>query len=283
MSKKFDPLSRSQSGKTKADRPTWTFRSRSRLRFRRSDAKSFSTETGMVVSSQWCESRAKRAFDFCTAAALLMLVWPLLLVLCIVIRTTSPGPAIFRQRRVGRRGVDFTIYKLRTMRDRSIGSNRSSHADHRLTPFGPWLRKYKFDELPQLLNVVLGHMSLVGPRPKLRGHHSIDIHYRPGITGAATVAFAGEEYLLRDVCPELLEDCHQEVLNPRKLQLDLEYMATATFLSDMRLLWHTLLRRGRYTEIAELRAWLASNQIAWSMSHNRVHRSVERAAISRSG
>ena len=208
-----------------------------------------------IIASRWCESGSKRVFDFSASLLVFLLTSPFLLFLCVLVRLTSPGPAIFRQKRVGRHGIEFTIYKLRTMHHSVGGSKRSSHADHRLTPPGLWLRKYKLDELPQLFNVILGHMSLVGPRPKLRGHESLDIHFRPGITGAATLAFAAEEHLLRHISPEHLEDCHSQLISPRKLQMDLEYMARATFRTDLCLLWHTLLRRGRYRDLDQIGCW----------------------------
>ncbi len=203
-------------------------------------------------ASPWSGSRRKRWFDCATAGLVLVLLFPFLLLIVLVVRLTSPGPAVFRQKRVGRRGEEFTILKFRTMHCAAAGSLRSAHKDRRLTPPGRWLRKYKLDELPQLINVVRGDMSLVGPRPKLHAHHTVNTPFRPGITGAATLAFAAEEHLLRNVHHDDLENTHARLISPRKTELDLRYMARATFRSDFQLILKTLLRADRYTEMEQL-------------------------------
>jgi lipopolysaccharide/colanic/teichoic acid biosynthesis glycosyltransferase len=208
-----------------------------------------------LICSPWCESAAKRSFDLACAILALLVLLPCFALIAASIRLTSPGPAIFRQKRVGKQGVEFTIYKFRTMRHAVQGSSRSSHSDHRVTPLGRLLRKYKLDELPQLFNVCRGDMSLVGPRPKLQGHHSIEASFRPGLTGAATIAFSCEERLLRSVSAEQLEEYHRTHITPRKLVLDLNYMARATFASDLVLLCKTLLCTGRYKHLSELDSW----------------------------
>ncbi len=212
-----------------------------------------------MPASLWSKSNRKRAFDACTAAAALLIASPVLLLIALAVRLTSPGPAIFRQTRIGRHGEEFTILKFRTMycapdrREEPASAHlRSAHKDHRLTPPGRWLRKYKLDELPQLINVVRGDMSLVGPRPKLHAHHTVNTPFRPGITGAATLAFAAEELLLRHVHHDDLESTHARLISPRKIQLDCAYMARATFRSDLILIARTLLRSGRYTDLTEL-------------------------------
>ncbi len=219
--------------------------------------------------SNWSRSRRKRVFDFAAAAAILALLSPFLFVIAIVVRLTSPGPAIFRQRRVGMHGEEFTIYKFRTMQHAAEGSMRSSHGDRRLTPPARWLRKYKLDELPQLVNVCRGHMSLVGPRPKLHAHKTMDTCFRPGLTGAATLAFAAEEHLLRDVHHDDLEETHRRLIAPRKLELDFTYMARATFRSDLGLMWKTLMRNGRYTDLEQLGALPAHHAVPGSSAHER--------------
>jgi len=209
----------------------------------------------IVASSRWCESAAKRVFDVTASALILLPLVPVLLLIALIVRWDSPGPAIFRQQRVGRHGLPFTIFKFRTMYSAIGGSTRSSHGDKRLTTPGRLLRQYKLDELPQLFNVCRGDMSLVGPRPKLHDHHVLDVCFRPGITGAATLAFASEEHLLRDIPYEYLEACHKELICPRKVELDLEYMARATLRSDLRLLCRTLMRKDRYTSLDQLGVW----------------------------
>jgi len=248
----------------KSEEPTFFAPARfSRSAFRRRFRRQALTPKTAIPCSRWCHSSAKRLFDALLAFLILVVFSPLLILIGIVVRCTSPGPAIFRQKRVGRHGEEFTILKFRTMQHAVEGSARSSHTDHRLTRPGRLLRKYKLDELPQLLNVVQGDMSLVGPRPRLNGHHtghhnglhSPDTCFRPGLTGAATLAFASEEHLLREIPPEFLEECHARLISPRKLELDLEYMAHATLRSDIHLMWKTLLRRDRYTDLDQLGEW----------------------------
>ncbi len=216
---------------------------------------------GGSSGSRWSGSARKRWFDAAASSVILVLLAPVFLLITLMVRLSSRGPAIFRQQRVGRHGEEFTILKFRTMHcaDRSgpsgspaAGHLRSAHKDHRLIPPGRWLRKYKLDELPQLINVVRGEMSLVGPRPKLHAHHTVDTPFRPGITGAATLAFAAEEHLLRNVHHDDLESTHARLISPRKIQLDMAYMARATFATDLHLIVRTLLRAGRYTELDEL-------------------------------
>src|SRR6202161_3284210 len=117
--------------------------------------------------SAWSVSIIKRFIDFAFAAAALLLFWPLLIIAAVLVRYKSPGPVIFRQKRVGRNGVLFTVFKFRTMAiaAQEDGPCLTKRGDPRVTRFGGFLRKYKLDELPQLLNVLRGDMSLVGPRP----------------------------------------------------------------------------------------------------------------------
>ncbi len=241
-----------------------------------------------IVSSRWCNSAAKRIFDVAASMLILVPLAPVLVLIAFIVRWDSPGPAIFRQQRVGRHGMPFTIFKFRTMYSAIGGSTRSSHGDRRLTGPGRFLRRYKLDELPQLFNVCRGDMSLVGPRPKLHDHHILDVCFRPGITGAATVAFASEELLLRNIPHEHLEACHKELICLRKVELDLDYMAKATFRSDLRLLCRTLMRKDRYTSLdqlgTQLGTWKAAApstpdlQTVTRLSPN-VDRITERAAV----
>jgi len=171
---------------------------------------------------------------------------PVLVVLAVVVYLTSPGPAFFVQGRIGRNGRIFSILKLRTMEHVPAQTHHAvtTTSNQRFTPIGKFLRCWKLDELPQLFNVLIGDMSLVGPRPKLPEHHDdpAKLACRPGITGAATLAFAYEERSLARV-PHLLVSYYQNVVLPKKLQLDIEYMSTATLGSDLRLLVKSVLRR----------------------------------------
>jgi lipopolysaccharide/colanic/teichoic acid biosynthesis glycosyltransferase len=173
------------------------------------------------------------------------LLLPLLLVITLAVRLTSRGPAFFLQMRVGRHGRAFTILKFRTM----IHSTDKAHhaistvSNQEFTLIGPLLRRWKLDELPQLLNVLWGDMSLVGPRPKMPEHMIGDLPCRPGITGGATIVFAHEEAILDRVPKHQLDTCYQTIILPAKRQLDSEYMARATFFSDLKLIVNSVLRR----------------------------------------
>lgn len=195
-----------------------------------------------VEPSEWSLSEAKRCVDFLMAAAFLLVFWPLLLLAALLVRLCSPGPVIFRQKRVGLGGNLFTVYKFRTMEVLSDdeGPSMTKKGDPRITTFGRFLRKYKLDELPQFINVLRGDMSLVGPRPRLAHHmDSTQMPFRPGLTGAATIAFRNEEILLQDIPDNLLEDYNTRKIIPLKARLDWSYMARATFLSDMALVVET--------------------------------------------
>jgi hypothetical protein len=137
---------------------------------------------------------------------------------CRLVRYKSPGPVIFRQKRVGRDGVLFTVFKFRTMAidAQEDGPSLTKRGDPRVTRFGGFLRKYKLDELPQLVNVLRGDMSLVGPRPKLPHLEVMHMPFRPGLTGAATLAFRCEEEMLQDIPDEELEAYYCRMIKPLK-------------------------------------------------------------------
>lgn len=194
--------------------------------------------------SPWCNSARKRIFDLVCVVPALILISPLLALLAVAVRCTSKGPIIFRQQRAGQHRKLFVIYKFRTMVQNSeaIGPDHTSKDDPRITPVGKILRRFKLDELPQLYNVLLGDMSLVGPRPKLPHHDNTSMNCRPGVTGAATLAFLHEQHILCEVPQERLEEFYQEHVVPLKLLLDAKYQSRATFFSDLRIVVATLLR-----------------------------------------
>ncbi len=226
--------------------------------------------------SRWCMSPFKRLFDLACVIPALILLSPIMLVVAILVWLTSDGPILFRQQRVGLHRRTFTIYKFRTMNHKlsCAGPCVTKSGDSRLTPLGNVLRKYKLDEFPQLLNVLRGDMSLVGPRPKLPQHEHLDMQYRPGVTGAATLAFANEEDMLRDVPNDVLEDFHVQVVSPIKKRLDHEYQARATFASDFRMLVDTVLKR--HTQI-DLSGHIASVRSGMNLpaAHQRHHEPTE--------
>lgn len=211
-------------------------------------------EAASFGSSKWSLSWTKRAFDVLCVLLTLPVLLPALIGIAIAVRLTSSGPAFFTQQRIGRRGRPFTILKFRTMEHARQGTHRSvtTAGNQQFTPIGPFLRRWKLDELPQLLNVLKGDMSLVGPRPKLPEHQIATLHWRPGITGAATFAFAREEEFLAGVPAHQLDGYYHRTILPAKYKLDIDYMRRASFRSDWKLLVDTLLRRWGKSPIQDL-------------------------------
>ncbi len=201
------------------------------------------------VAAPWPLPRraAKRAFDFAAASLGLAVAGVPLLALAGLVRATSRGPALFRQERIGRGGRPFRIYKLRTMVDGAAarGPQVTSAGDPRVTRLGRILRATKLDELPQLINVWLGDMSLVGPRPEVpryvaqyRPEEREVLAVRPGITDPASIAFRDEEAVLARF-PDR-ERAYVEVLMPQKLALNRAYIATQSLGGDLALIAKTL-------------------------------------------
>lgn len=190
--------------------------------------------------SPWVLSGARRGLDLAVALTALVIFLPLMGLAAIMVRWGSPGPVFFRQKRMGRSGREFILYKFRSMCP--VKGNNSSitvTGDARITPIGALLRRYKLDELPQFWNVLRGDMSLVGPRPKLPHHEALHMECRPGITGAATLAFRREEEFLSGIPRDRLEAFYEMFVKPAKAQLDLDYMRGATLRTDLRILWNT--------------------------------------------
>jgi lipopolysaccharide/colanic/teichoic acid biosynthesis glycosyltransferase len=191
---------------------------------------------------------AKRAFDIVVALSALLLLAPLLLAAALWVRLDSPGPVLFRQERVGRHGHLFAIHKLRTMHvgAPTTGPAVTVQADPRVTRAGRWLRHYRIDELPQLLDVVIGHMSLVGPRPELPRFVALYppamreqvLSVRPGITDPASLEFVDEAKLLADAADP--ERTYAEKILPRKLECQADYARRATLASDVVVIGRTL-------------------------------------------
>lgn len=189
----------------------------------------------------------KRLFDIAAAGLGLLLLWPVLLAAAVWVKLDSPGPVLFRQTRVGRFGVPFTIHKFRTMRT-APGAAITVGADPRITRAGHWLRQTKLDELPQLWDVLRGAMSLVGPRPELPKYvelYPADLRervlsVRPGITDPASLAFSHEAELLAAAADPERE--YREVILPAKLRLSADYAARASLATDLRLIVATLAR-----------------------------------------
>jgi len=189
----------------------------------------------------------KRVFDIVASALGLVVLSPLFLILAIWIKLDSAGPVFYRQTRVGRHNKDFRVFKFRSMR---VGADRGSlitvgGKDPRTTRLGYYIRKYKLDELPQLINVFMGDMSIVGPRPEVRHYvnywtpeqmHVLDV--RPGITDPASIKFCNENELLAKA--EYPEKYYIEVIMQEKIRLYLEYVKKQSFLYDIALIIKTL-------------------------------------------
>lgn len=188
----------------------------------------------------------KRLFDILSSILGLILLSPILLLITIAIKIDSIGPVFFRQTRVGRRNRDFRILKFRTMR---VGSDRGSlvtigNNDSRITRIGSFLRQYKLDELPQLINVLIGDMSIVGPRPEVR--HYVDywtadqmrvLNVRPGITDPASVKFINENELLAQASDP--EQYYIHVIMQDKINIYLDYVDHHSFLGDIGIIFKT--------------------------------------------
>jgi len=187
----------------------------------------------------------KRLFDFTLSLTGLVLLLPVLAVLAVLHKIVMPGAVFFRQQRVGQYGLPFTLIKFRTMVENPGGSTVSVKGERRITPFGALLRKYKIDELPELLNVLRGEMSFVGPRPdvsgyadRLRGELRRMLLLKPGLTGPATLKYAHEEELLASE-PDPV-GWNDRVIWPDKVRLNLEYLRVRSFWKDLRIIIDTL-------------------------------------------
>jgi lipopolysaccharide/colanic/teichoic acid biosynthesis glycosyltransferase len=188
---------------------------------------------------------AKRLFDIVVSlAALLLLALPMLAV-AVWIKLDSPGPVFFRQQRVGRHGVPFAIHKFRTMRHGAGGLALTVGDDARITRAGRWLRRTRLDELPQLLDVLAGDMSLVGPRPEVPRYVALyppglrerALAVRPGLTDPASLAYIDEAALLAAAADPERE--YVERILPAKLQAAAAYAERATLASDIAVLART--------------------------------------------
>ena len=190
---------------------------------------------------------SKRAFDVCAAALGLALLSPLLLLIALWIKIDSEGPVLFRQKRVGQCGVIFNIFKFRTMRVQDTpGAQLTVGNDTRITRAGRFLRRHKLDELPQLLNVLQGAMSLVGPRPEVPRYvacypadvRALVLSVRPGITDWASICFRDENAILaRSPDPE---KTYLDHVMPAKLAYNVRYVRERGFWTDLRIILSTV-------------------------------------------
>jgi lipopolysaccharide/colanic/teichoic acid biosynthesis glycosyltransferase len=204
--------------------------------------------------SPWNHSRGKRIFDVFFASLVLLPCLPLMAMIAALVAVTSRGPVLFRQKRVGENERAIELLKFRTMLHSlsSSGPGVTRSGDPRITPIGRILRRCKLDELPQLLNVLRGDMSLVGPRPDLPDfcqalapEYRAVLTLRPGLTGWATLRFRNEEKMLAAVPEEQLIHYYRDAVLPQKAALDLVYAERASFLGDFGILWSTFLTLSR--------------------------------------
>lgn len=188
----------------------------------------------------------KRLFDIVCSGCGLIILSPLFLIIAIWVKLDSPGPVFYKQVRVGRGNKDFKLYKFRSMR---VGSDKKGlitvgGRDPRVTRSGYYIRKYKLDEFPQLINVFIGDMSLVGPRPEVRKYvdlytpeqmHVLDV--RPGITDMASICYRNENEMLAKA--EDPESYYRDVIMQDKLRINLDYVANHSFFGDLGLIFKT--------------------------------------------
>lgn len=191
---------------------------------------------------------SKRLFDLVVALLALAALWPLLLLVAAIVKLDSPGPVLFRQERVGRHGVPFRIHKFRTMRHGAAGLSITVGDDARVTRSGRWLRRTHIDELPQLVDVLAGSMSLVGPRPEVPRYVALyppalrerALAVRPGITDPSSLDFVDEAGLLARAADPERE--YVEVILPRKVKQAADYAERATLASDVVVIARTFAR-----------------------------------------
>jgi lipopolysaccharide/colanic/teichoic acid biosynthesis glycosyltransferase len=204
-----------------------------------------SLESGILYCRGWC----KRWFDLCVASIALALALPIMALVAAVIAGGMGRPILFEQERIGIDGRSFRLIKFRTMRKRRDGGLPITGAgDGRVTAIGRVLRASKLDELPQLVNVLKGEMSIVGPRPEVPRYvakydeeQRLVLRVRPGLTDIATLAFRDEERLMGAVEEEHREEYYLESVLPQKLKLSLDYLRHAGLMMDLLLILKTIL------------------------------------------
>lgn len=197
------------------------------------------------ISVGWGYEIAKRLTDIVGALVGIIVLSPLFLLIAVSVKTTSPGPIFYRGLRTGYQGKPFRILKFRSMvvgADKGAGT--TSRNDPRVTPLGRFLRRYKLDELPQLVNVLVGEMSLVGPRPELpyytelyRGDELLILQVRPGITDYASLHFSNLNDLIEDSDPD---KAFEDKILGEKNRLRIQYVKERTYWIDIRLILRTI-------------------------------------------
>jgi len=200
-----------------------------------------------AVTAEVSDTAVRRLVDVVVALVALVFASPVLLLLALLVRHSSQGPAIFRQIRVGRGGQPFTIYKFRTMVEAGpLGPQVSGRADPRITPFGRWMREHRLDELPQLVNVLLGDLTFIGPRPEVpefaasyTAEELTLLGVRPGVLGPGAILFAEKQAEELDEAEDPARYYVEHQLHP-KLALDLDYLRHRSLRQDLSLVARTI-------------------------------------------
>lgn len=192
---------------------------------------------------------AKKLYDLFFSFTGLLILFPLFLIIAVIIKFTSKGPVFYIQPRVGKNNREFMLYKFRTMK---AGSDKSGlltigSTDSRITHVGGFLRKYKIDELPQLLNILKGDMSFVGPRPEVRKYvllYSEEqmnvLNIKPGLTDYASLQYINEDEILASEAEP--EQAYVKKIMPEKLRLNLQYMDEMSFFTDLSIIFRTIFK-----------------------------------------
>ena len=190
----------------------------------------------------------KRLFDILVSSIGLMVASPILLICATVIKLDSKGPVFYRGERIGRNGKSFFIIKFRSMIDNAecLGASSTNALDVRITRFGRYIRKYKLDELSQLINVLKGDMSIVGPRPQVgwavelfSKEEKQVLRLRPGLTDWASIRFNNEEEIIEKSGYSNADEAYMKLIHPEKMRLQLKYLHERSFLTDIRIILDT--------------------------------------------
>lgn len=215
------------------------------------EKKDKAAEGKLVIFSKKLSLLLKRFFDIILSLCVLIIIIPFLIIIAWLIKREDGGPVFYRGERVGRHGQIFRIFKFRTMvvNAEKLGGPSTADNDPRITHIGRELRKHKLDELPQFINVLLGEMSLVGPRPEVKRYTDMYteeekaiLKVRPGITDWASIWNSDEGSILKGAADP--EAAYMELIRPTKIKLQLKYVRELSFFTDLRILWDTMLVLG---------------------------------------
>lgn len=200
------------------------------------------------MQSKKLKIMVKRLFDVFFSLFGLLLIAPILIIVAILIKTNSKGSVFYRQVRVGKNNKDFKIFKFRTMHVNAdkLGLLTVGGRDPRITSIGYYLRKYKLDELPQLINVFIGEMSFVGPRPEVRKYVNLYsseqlkvLNVKPGITDLASIEFRNENEILSE--QKNPDQYYIDIIMPKKLEINLKYIQKRNLINDIGVIFKTFL------------------------------------------